>query len=60
MCTLNGASVLNFNDIGYIEKGLSPKIMILNGNSDNLAGITDPIRGIVRRARPDDILTIIN
>ncbi|WP_370572324.1 amidohydrolase family protein [Methanomethylovorans sp.] len=60
MCTLKGASILNTNKIGYIAKGLSPKIMVLNGSSDNLAGITDPVRGIVRRARPDDILTIIN
>jgi cytosine/adenosine deaminase-related metal-dependent hydrolase len=60
MCTLNGASILNANEIGYIAKGLSPKIMVLNGSSDNLTGITDPIRGIVRRARPDDILTVIN
>jgi cytosine/adenosine deaminase-related metal-dependent hydrolase len=60
MCTLNGASILNVNESGYIAKGLSPKIMLMNGNSDNLAGIADPLRGIVRRARPDDILTIIN
>lgn len=60
MCTLKGASILNINEIGYIAEGLSPKIMVLNGNSDNLAGITDPVRGIVRRARPDDILTFIN
>lgn len=60
MCTLNGASILDSNEIGYIAKGLSPKIMVLNGSSDNLIGITDPIRGIVRRARPDDILTVIN
>jgi cytosine/adenosine deaminase-related metal-dependent hydrolase len=60
MCTLNGASILNIKEIGYIAKGLSPKIMVLNGSSDNLAGITDPIRGIVRRARPDDVLTVIN
>ncbi len=60
MCTLNGASILNINESGYIAKGLSPKIMLLNGNSDNLTGITDPVRGIVRRARPDDILAIIN
>ncbi|WP_298683130.1 amidohydrolase family protein [uncultured Methanomethylovorans sp.] len=60
MCTLNGASILNVNKGGYIAKGLSPKIMILNASSDNLTGITDPVRGIVRRARPDDILTIIN
>lgn len=60
MCTLNGASILDVNKIGYIAKGLSPKIMVLNGNSDNLTGITDPVRAIVRRARPDDILTVIN
>lgn len=60
MCTLNGASILDLNHSGFIGKGLNPKMMILNGQSNNLAGISDPIRGIVRRARPDDIISIIN
>jgi cytosine/adenosine deaminase-related metal-dependent hydrolase len=60
MCTLNGASNLGFNDIGPIQKGYSTGITVLNGASDNLQGIRDIIAGIVRRARPDDILSVIN
>lgn len=60
MCTLNGASALGLNKMGLIQKGNRASLMILNGNSNNLSGITDPLSGIVRRARPDDILSIIH
>ncbi|WP_371413200.1 amidohydrolase family protein [Methanococcoides sp. AM1] len=60
MCTLNGASILGFNDAGSIKKGNKANLMILNGTSNNLKGISDPVSGIVRRGRPDDILSIIH
>lgn len=59
MCTLNGASVLGLNNTGCIQKGNRASLMILNGDSNNLSGVTNPLSGIVRRARPDDILSII-
>ncbi len=35
--------------------------MILNGgDSNNLAGIQDPVGGITKRARPDDILAVLH
>jgi cytosine/adenosine deaminase-related metal-dependent hydrolase len=34
-------------------------VMILNGNSNNLSGMKDPVSSIVRRGRPDDILSVI-
>ncbi len=60
MCTLNGASNLGFNEIGPIKEGYSTGIMVLNGASNNLQGIRDIVAGVVRRARPDDILSVIN
>ncbi|WP_048063423.1 amidohydrolase family protein [Methanococcoides burtonii] len=60
MCTLNGASLLGLENTGSIKKGNKADLMILNGNSNNLVGISDPISGMVRRGRPDDILSIIH
>ncbi|MGP8321016.1 MAG: amidohydrolase family protein [Methanosarcinaceae archaeon] len=60
MCTLNGSQILGLDGLGSIEKGNKAHLMILNGNSNNLSNIQDPLSGIVRRARPDDILSIIH
>lgn len=59
MCTLMGATILGLENTGSILEGNKAKIMIINGNSSNLAGTREVISGIVRRARPDDILSII-
>ncbi|WP_340820865.1 amidohydrolase family protein [Methanolobus sp. WCC4] len=59
MCTLMGATILELGTTGSILEGNLAKIMILNGNSNNLTGIRDPISGIVRRGRPDDILSVM-
>ncbi|MDP2217529.1 MAG: amidohydrolase family protein [Methanolobus sp.] len=59
MCTLMGAAVLGLNTSGSILEKNQAKVMILNGNSHNLAGVRNPISSIVRRGRPDDILSII-
>ncbi len=59
MCTLMGATILGLDAPGYILEGNIAKIMIINGNSNNLTGIRDPISGIVRRGRPDDILSVM-
>lgn len=59
MCTLMGATILGLERTGSILEGNIAKIMIINGNSDNLTGIKNPISGIVRRGRPDDILSIV-
>ncbi|MDD3042991.1 MAG: amidohydrolase family protein [Methanosarcinaceae archaeon] len=60
ICTLNGYSVMGLQSRGLIEKGNKAKLMILNGNSNNLSGIKDPISGIVRRARPSDIISVLH
>ncbi len=59
MCTLMGASILGLEHTGSILEGNKARIMIINGNSNNLTGINDPISGIVRRGRPDDILSVM-
>ncbi|WP_406670897.1 amidohydrolase family protein [Methanolobus sp. ZRKC4] len=59
MCTLMGAAVLGLENTGPIIERNNAKVMILNGNSSNLAGIKNPINSIVRRGRPDDILSVI-
>ncbi len=59
MCTLNGASITGQMGNGVIEKGNRSNFMILDGGSNNLSGVSSPVSGIVRRGRPDDILSVI-
>ncbi|MDD4619223.1 MAG: amidohydrolase family protein [Methanosarcina sp.] len=60
ICTLNGSFVMGPDSTGPIQKGNKANLMILNGSSNNLAGIKNPINGITRRARPDDILAVFH
>lgn len=60
ICTLNGSFVMGPNSKGSIEKGNKANLMILNGNSNNLAGTKNPLGGITRRARPDDIISVLH
>jgi cytosine/adenosine deaminase-related metal-dependent hydrolase len=60
LCTLNGAKISGIaGELGSIELGKKAHLMLLNKNSWNLRGIRDPLAGLVRRARPDDIIQII-
>lgn len=60
ICTLNGSFIMGPDSTVSIEKGNKTNLMILNGGSNNLAGIKDPVSGITRRARPDDILSVLH
>ncbi len=60
ICTLNGSFVMGPDSTCSIEKGNKANLMILNGSSNNLAGIKNPISGITRRARPGDILSVFH
>ncbi|AKB77060.1 Pyrimidine deaminase archaeal predicted [Methanosarcina horonobensis HB-1 = JCM 15518] len=60
ICTLNGSFVMGPDSASSIEKGNKANLMILNGSSNNLAGIQDPVGGITKRARPDDILAVLH
>jgi cytosine/adenosine deaminase-related metal-dependent hydrolase len=60
MATLNGAKMLGLDHIfGSIVEGKAAHLMIIDEKSNNLDGVSDPIRGIVRRARPDDIKVVL-
>jgi cytosine/adenosine deaminase-related metal-dependent hydrolase len=60
ICTLNGSFVMGHDSINSIQKGNKANLMILNGSSNNLSGIKNPISGITRRSRPDDILSVFH
>ena len=60
MCTLNGAKITGLDQrLGSIREGKEGRVMVLDGNSDNLWGSTDPLSSIVRRASRSDILAIL-
>ncbi len=54
MATLNGANIADLN-CGVIEPGRDAKLLVLDGNSDNLCYAKDIVRAIVRRAGHADI-----
>ncbi|MFB6198523.1 MAG: amidohydrolase family protein, partial [Halobacteriaceae archaeon] len=57
MATVAGAEVFDLN-AGCIEPGREGHVMVLDGDSNNLAGYQDPIRAIVRRADVGDVASI--
>lgn len=60
LCTLNGAKLLGMDkESGSIKMGKKARLMILTKKSYNMQGLRDPLSGLVRRARPDDIIRII-
>jgi cytosine/adenosine deaminase-related metal-dependent hydrolase len=60
MCTLNGAKIVGLDQrLGSIREGKEGRVMVLDGNSDNLWGSTDPLPSIVRRASRSDIMAIL-
>jgi cytosine/adenosine deaminase-related metal-dependent hydrolase len=60
ICTMGGANVLKEDSIGSIEEGKRANIMVINDESYNMHGVKDPISGVVRRARADDVLATIH
>lgn len=58
MATRAGAAVVGQN-CGVIESGRDAKLLVLDGSSDNLAGATDPIAAIVRRATVADVKRVV-
>jgi len=59
MCTLNGAKILGIEDeVGTIDVGKKSKLMVIDGQSDNMWGCKDPLSSVVRRGRASDILAI--
>ena len=58
MATINGAEIAGL-DCGAIEPGRDAKLLVLDGDSDNLAGAVDVVRAVVRRAGVSDISEVV-
>ncbi|MEF8774763.1 MAG: amidohydrolase family protein, partial [Halobacteriales archaeon] len=54
MATANGADVAGL-DAGVVEPGRRARLLVLDGDTDNLAGARDPVRAVVRRAGVADV-----
>ncbi|MFW6436787.1 MAG: amidohydrolase family protein [Halococcoides sp.] len=57
MATRNPAAIAGL-DGGTIAEGAPARLVVLDGDSDNLAGVHDPVRAVVRRATVDDVQTV--
>lgn len=58
MATVNGAEIADL-EYGLIEPGREARVLVLDGDSDNLAGARDPVRAVVRRASVDDVREVV-
>ncbi|QOS12347.1 amidohydrolase domain protein [Haloferax gibbonsii] len=54
MATVNGADIAGLN-YGLVEEGRDAKLLVLDGDTDNLAGVEDVVRAVVRRAGQADV-----
>ena len=58
MATVNGAEIAGL-DCGVIESGRPARLLVLDGDSDNLAGAQNPVRAVVRRAETADVSRVL-
>ena len=58
MATVNGAEMVGL-DCGVVEPGRPASLLVLDGDSDNLAGVQDPVRAVVRRAETADVARVV-
>jgi cytosine/adenosine deaminase-related metal-dependent hydrolase len=58
MATVNGAELAGL-DCGVVEEGRDAKLLVLDGDSDNLAGAEDLVRAVVRRAGQADVADVV-
>ena len=58
MATASGADIAGLN-CGVIEPGWDARLLVLDGNSDNLCGVRDPVRAVVRRAGVSDVSNVV-
>ncbi len=59
MATTAGAEIAGL-DCGVIEPGRRAALTVLDGDSDNLSGTTDPVRAVVRRATALDVTRVVS
>jgi cytosine/adenosine deaminase-related metal-dependent hydrolase len=58
MATAAGADAVGLN-CGVIEADRDAALLVLDGESANLAGTDDPVRAVVRRATPLDVKRVV-
>ncbi|SNZ04565.1 Cytosine/adenosine deaminase [Natronoarchaeum philippinense] len=58
MATVNGAEIAGLNR-GVVAEGRDAKLLVLDGDSDNLTGARDVVRAVVRRAGQGDIKRVL-
>jgi cytosine/adenosine deaminase-related metal-dependent hydrolase len=58
MATTAGAEIAGL-DCGVIEPGRRAALLVLDGDSDNLAGTEDPVEAVVRRATGRDVVRVL-
>jgi cytosine/adenosine deaminase-related metal-dependent hydrolase len=58
MFTESNAEILK-EDCGVIAEGKNANLVVLNEKSNNIKNVSNLISGAVRRARPDDIVSVI-
>ena len=58
MATVNGAAIAGLNR-GVVEEGADAGLLVLDGDSDNLAGARDVVRAVVRRAEHADVKRVV-
>ncbi|GGN15080.1 amidohydrolase family protein [Halarchaeum nitratireducens] len=59
MATTAGAEIAGRND-GLIEAGRDANLLVLDGDTHNLAGYRDPVRAAVRRAGASDVKRVLH
>jgi cytosine/adenosine deaminase-related metal-dependent hydrolase len=58
MATVNGAEIAGLN-CGLIAEGRDADLLVLDGDTDNLAGAENLVRAVVRRAGIDDVSDVL-
>ena len=59
MATVNGAEIAGLN-CGVVEAGRDARLLVLDGDSDNLCGAEDVVRAVVRRAGGSDVRDVVS
>ena len=58
MATRAGAEIADLN-CGTVQEGREARLLVLDGDSDNLAGARDVVRAVVRRAGVADVKSVM-
>jgi cytosine/adenosine deaminase-related metal-dependent hydrolase len=58
MATVNGAEIAGLNR-GVVEAGREARLLVLDGDSDNLSGTQNPVRAVVHRAGASDVKRLV-